>query len=394
MYKIRTLNNISQDGLNLLTNQYSLTEVDAEADGIILRSFNMHDMEFPSSVNIVARAGAGVNNIPVERYTEKGVVVVNTPGANANAVKELVVLGLLLTSRKVVEGINWVNSVQDDKDVCQLVEKEKSKFGGQELTGKRLGVIGLGAIGVMVSNIAISLGMEVYGYDPFISIDSAWGLSRKVKRISNIDQIMIECDYITLHVPLLEKTKNLMNKEKFALSKNGIRLLNFARSGLVNHADLKEAIENGQVHSYVTDFPECDLITMDNVITIPHLGASTYESEENCAKMAVSQTRDYLENGNIINSVNYPDCYMGTCVSNARVAINHKNVPNMVGQISNILAKQDINISDMINKSKGEYAYTLIDVDSNVNGNILAPIQAIEGVLRVRIVKNQLLGDK
>jgi len=393
MYKIRTLNNISQDGLDLLNNQYNLTEDDTQADGILLRSFNMHDMKLSPSVKIVARAGAGVNNIPVEQYAEDGVVVVNTPGANANAVKELVVLGLLLSSRKVVEGIKWVNSVQDDKDVCKLVEKEKSKFAGQELTGKKLGVIGLGAIGVMVSNIAISLGMEVYGYDPFISIDSAWGLSRKVKRISNIDQIMTECDYITLHVPLVEQTKNLMNKEKFALSKNGIRLLNFARGGLVNHTDLKEAIENGQVHTYVTDFPDCDLIAMDHVITIPHLGASTYESEENCAKMAVSQTRDYLENGNIINSVNYPDCYMGMCISNARVAINHKNVPNMVGQISNILAKQNINISDMINKSKGEYAYTLIDVDSDVNGNILEPIQAIEGVLRVRIVKNQL-GDQ
>ncbi len=394
MYKIRTLNNISQDGLDLLNNQYTLTEVDAQADGILLRSFNMHDMELPPSVKIVARAGAGVNNIPVEKFAEKGVVVVNTPGANANAVKELVVLGLLLTSRKVVEGINWVNSIQNDKDVCKLVEKEKSNFGGQELTGKRLGVVGLGAIGVMVSNIAVSLGMEVYGYDPFISIDSAWGLSRKVKRISNLDQIMIECDYITLHVPLVEQTKDLMDKEKFALSKNGIRLLNFARGGLVNHDDLKEAIENGQVHTYVTDFPECDLIAMDNVITIPHLGASTYESEENCAKMAVSQTREYLENGNIMNSVNYPDCYMGMCLSNARVAINHKNVPNMVGQISNILAKQNINISDMMNKSKGEYAYTLIDVDSDVNGNILEPIQAIEGVLRVRIVKNKLLGDQ
>lgn len=394
MYKIRTLNNISEDGLKLLNSQYSFTETDSEADGILLRSYKMHDMELSPSVKIVARAGAGVNNIPIDKYAEKGIVVVNTPGANANAVKELVVLGLLLTSRKVVEGIKWVRTVKDDKDVSKLVEKEKSKFAGQELTGKKLGVIGLGAIGVMVSNIAVSLGMEVYGYDPFISIESAWGLSCDVKRILNLDEIMTECDYITLHVPLIEQTKHMMNKEKFALSKNGIRLLNFARGGLVHHDDLKEAIESGQVHSYVTDFPDNDLLNMDNVISIPHLGASTYESEENCAKMAVSQTREYLENGNIINSVNYPDCYMGMCQSNARIAIAHKNVPNMLGQISSLLAKQNINISDMINKSKGEYAYTMIDVDSDVNGNISEPIKAIEGVLRVRVIKKQLMGDK
>ncbi|MPW27109.1 3-phosphoglycerate dehydrogenase [Alkalibaculum sp. M08DMB] len=387
MYKIRTLDNISQDGLKLLNSNYNITESDNDADGILLRSFKMHDMDLSPSVKIIARAGAGVNNIPIERYSEEGVVVCNTPGANANAVKELVVLGLLLSSRRVVEGIKWVRTVKDDKDVSKLVEKEKSKFAGQELTGKKLGVIGLGAIGVMVSNIAISLGMEVYGYDPFISIESAWGLSCDVQRVLNLDQIMTECDYITLHVPLIEQTKNLMNKEKFALSKNGIRLLNFARGGLVNHNDLKEAIQNGQVHSYVTDFPDCDLLNMDNVINIPHLGASTYESEENCAKMAVSQTRDYLENGNIINSVNYPDCFMGMSQSKGRIAINHKNIPNMLGQISSILANQNINIADMLNKSKGDYAYTLIDVDSDINGNVTEPIKAIEGVLRVRVIK-------
>lgn len=395
MYKIRTLNNISEDGLKLLSSkQYTYAKTDSEVDAILVRSHKMHDMELSPNVKIVARAGAGVNNIPFTKYAEQGIVVVNTPGANANAVKELVVLGLLLASRKVVEGIKWVRSVKDDEEVSQLVEKEKGKFAGQELTGKKLGVIGLGAIGVLVSNIAVSLGMEVYGYDPFISIESAWGLSSDVKRILHLDEIMTECDYVTLHVPLIEQTKNMMNLEKFNLSKNGVRLLNFARGGLVNLDDLEEAIKSGKVHSYITDFPDNQLLNMDNVISIPHLGASTAESEENCARMAVSQTREYLENGNIINSVNYPDCYMGMCQSKARIAINHRNIPNMLGQISGLLAKQNINIANMVNKSKGEYAYTLIDIDSDVNGGITEAIKAVEGVLRVRIIDNtKLVGD-
>ena len=392
MYKIRTLNNISDEGLALLNKDtYSFATVDEEADAMIVRSFKMHDMNLPEKVKIVARAGAGVNNIPVEKYAEQGVVVCNTPGANANAVKELVVLGLLLSSRKVIQGIKWVHDVNPEKvDVSKAVEKEKSKFAGQELTGKKLGVIGLGAIGVKVANIAISLGMEVYGYDPFVSIESAWGLSSEVNRILNIDEIMTECDYITLHVPLIEQTKNLMSAEKFTLSKNGIRLLNFARDGLVNIEDLKQSIKDGKILCYITDFPQNDLVNMENIISIPHLGASTHESEENCAKMAVSQTKEYLENGNIINSVNYPNCYMGLCQSYARIAIHHKNVPNMVGQISSILAKENLNISDMLNKSKGDYAYTLIDVDSEVSEQLINDLMAIQEVIRVRIIK----GDK
>ncbi|MFZ7131593.1 MAG: phosphoglycerate dehydrogenase [Eubacteriales bacterium] len=385
MYKIKTLNNISKEGLNLFNNKYTLIDGN-DADGILLRSYKMHDMVLDKNVKIIGRAGAGVNNIPVEEFAQQGIVVCNTPGANANAVKELVVLGLLLSSRKVVEGINWVNSVKGEKDVAKLVEKEKSKFAGQELTGKKLGVIGLGAIGVMVSNIAISLGLEVFGYDPFITVESAWGLSCDVKRALSLDQILGECDYITLHVPLIEQTKNMINKETLSLAKKGIILLNFARGGLVNHKDLQEGIIHGHVQYYVTDFPDEELLNMKNVINIPHLGASTYESEENCAKMAVHQLKEYLENGNIVNSVNYPDCYMGTCQSKGRIAINHKNIPNMVGQITSVLASQNINIADMINKSKGNFAYTLIDVDSPINGNLCEKIKEINGILKIRMV--------
>lgn len=385
MYKIKTLNNISKEGLNQFDDKYTITD-DNDADGIILRSFKMHDMELDNRVKIIGRAGAGVNNIPIERYAEKGVVVCNTPGANANAVKELVVLGLLLSSRKVVEGINWAKSVKDDSEVTKMIEKEKSKFAGQELFGKKLGVIGLGAIGVMVSNIAISLGMEVYGYDPFITIESAWGLSCEVKRTLNLDQLMSTCDYITVHVPLIDQTKNMINKEKLALAKKGIVLLNFARGGLVNTKDLKDAIDKNIVSCYVTDFPDGELLNMKNVIGIPHLGASTCESEENCAQMAVHQIKDYLENGNIVNSVNYPDCYMGTCQAKGRIGINHKNIPNMVSQITSSLAKNNINISDMLNKSKGNFAYTLIDVDSQIDDSVLEAIEQIDGVLKVRLI--------
>ncbi|NTW71131.1 MAG: phosphoglycerate dehydrogenase [Eubacteriaceae bacterium] len=388
MFKIKTLNNISQDGLNLLGDRYVITD-EEQVDGILLRSFKMHDMVLPESVKIVGRAGAGVNNIPIEEYAAKGVVVVNTPGANANAVKELVVLGLLLSSRRVVEGINWAQSVKGEKEVTKLIEKEKSKFAGQELTGKKIGVIGLGAIGVMVSNIALSLGMEVYGYDPFISVESAWGLSCDVKRALNLDEIVRDCDYITLHVPLIDQTKNMMNAERLKNAKPGLKLLNFARGALVSNADIKEAIKNGNVSCYVTDFPDEELLNMEGVISIPHLGASTFESEENCAKMAVHEIKEYLENGNIINSVNYPDCYMGGCSTIARLAINHTNVPNMVGQITGVLAAENINIADMLNKSKGSYAYTLIDIDSPTNDSISEKLSGISGVLKVRIIKNK-----
>lgn len=388
MYKIKTLNNISEEGLALFNNKYLVTE-EEDVDAILLRSYKMHDMELSDSVKIISRAGAGVNNIPVETFAEQGIVVSNTPGANANAVKELVILGLLLSSRKVVEGINWAQSIKNEKDVAKLVEKEKSKFAGQELSGKKIGVIGLGAIGVMVSNIAVSLGMEAWGYDPFITVESAWGLSYEVKRALSLDQIMSECDYITLHVPLIEQTKNMMNMEKFSQAKNGVILLNFARGGLVNNKDLEEAISKGNVKCYVTDFPDDDLLNMDNVISIPHLGASTCESEDNCAKMAVNQIKEYLENGNIVNSVNFPDCYMGISQSYTRIAINHKNVPNMVGQITSVLANQNINIADMLNKSRGNFAYTLIDVDSIIDESVEKIIEDINGVLKVRIISSK-----
>ncbi|MBF7097648.1 phosphoglycerate dehydrogenase [Alkalibacter mobilis] len=388
MYKIKTLNNISQEGLALLGGNYAVTTEDPSPDAILLRSFKMHDMELPESVKIIGRAGAGVNNIPIEEYAAKGVVVVNTPGANANAVKELVILGLLLSSRKVVSGINWAKSVKDDPEVEKLIEKEKSKFAGQELTGKKIGVIGLGAIGVLVANAALSMGMEVYGYDPFVSVESAWGLSCEVKRALSLDEIVLDCDYITLHVPLIDQTKNMINLERLQKAKPGLKLLNFARGALVNNEVVKEALDKGYLSCYVTDFPDQELLNMENVIGIPHLGASTAESEENCAKMAVRQLKEYLENGNIVNSVNYPDCYMGLCSTNARIGITHTNVPNMVGQITSILAKDNINIGDMLNKSKGGFAYTLLDVELHVTEDTVKRLESIEGILKVRVIKN------
>lgn len=389
MYKVRTLNNISQDGLSLLGGHYVVTTEDPQPDAILLRSFKMHDMELPESVKIIGRAGAGVNNIPIEEYAAKGVVVVNTPGANANAVKELVILGLLLSSRRVVSGINWAKSVKDDPDVEKLIEKEKARFAGQELTGKKIGVIGLGAIGVLVANAALSLGMEVYGYDPFVSVESAWGLSCDVRRALNLEEIFTDCDYISLHVPLIDQTKNLVNSQRLAKAKDGLRLLNFARGALVSNEDVKVALESGKLACYVTDFPDGELLNMDNVIGIPHLGASTAESEENCARMAVRQIKEFLENGNIVNSVNYPDCYMGVSSTPARIGITHKNIPNMVGQITSVMAKDNINIGDMLNKSKGAFAYTLLDVDSAVSQSILDELSSIDGILKVRVIKNE-----
>jgi D-3-phosphoglycerate dehydrogenase len=389
MYKVRTLNNISQDGLALLGGKYAVTTEDPSPDAILLRSFKMHDMELPESVKIIGRAGAGVNNIPIEEYASKGVVVVNTPGANANAVKELVILGMLLSSRKVVSGINWAKSEKDNPEVEKLIEKEKAKFAGQELTGKKIGVIGLGAIGVLVANAALSLGMEVLGYDPFVSVESAWGLSCDVKRALSLDEIILDCDYITLHVPLIDQTKNMINAERLKKAKPTLRLLNFARGALVSNEDIKMALDSGHLAYYITDFPDQELLNMDNVIGIPHLGASTAESEENCARMAVHEIKEYLENGNIVNSVNYPDCYMGMSSTPARIGITHKNIPNMVGQITSILAQDNINIGDMINKSKGNFAYTLLDVDSFVSESTTDRLSAIEGVLKVRLIKNE-----
>ncbi|HOA79777.1 MAG TPA: 3-phosphoglycerate dehydrogenase family protein, partial [Defluviitaleaceae bacterium] len=353
MYKIKTLNKISEEGLKYFdSNKYEISDDCLNPDGIIVRSAKMHDMEFPPSLKAIARAGAGVNNIPVDLCSEKGIVVFNTHGANANGVKELVLTGLLLSSRKVVDGINWAKTLKGKgSEVAKLVEKGKSQFAGPELKGKKLGIIGLGAIGVLVANTAKSLGMEVYGYDPYISIDAAWGLSRAVHRAVSMEEIISDSDYITIHVPLLEETKNMINKEKFSLMKKGVRLLNFSRGELVNNADLLEAIKEGIVASYVTDFPTDELLDVENVIAIPHLGASTPESEDNCAVMAVQQIMDYLENGNIKNSVNFPDCEM-TRTTNYRTVVAHKNIPGMVGKITTTIANDGVNIMDMMNKSK------------------------------------------
>ncbi len=380
MFKVHTLNKISNKGLNELGDAYEVQDALEGADAILVRSAKMHDLTLPESVLAIARAGAGVNNIPIDAYAEKGVVVFNTPGANANAVKELVLCGLLLSSRKVVDGINWAQGLTED--VAKAVEKGKSAFAGQEILGKKLGVIGLGAIGVMVANAAQALGMEVIGYDPYISVDAAWGLSREIKHATTLDEIYTQADYITVHVPLLESTKHMLNKEAFDKMKDGVRVLNFARDTLVENNDMKDALASGKVAVYVTDFPVEDVLGNDQIITIPHLGASTEESEDNCAVMAAKEIKAYLEEGNIINSVNYPACSMpwnGT----GRIAIAHKNIPAILGKITAVIADAGLNIQDMTNRSRGDYAYTLIDAE-NVSEDVLNAIKGIEQVIRVR----------
>ena len=386
MYKILTLNKISKNGLERLPkDSYEiLSECDAP-DGILLRSFNMHEMELPDTLKGVARAGAGVNNIPLDKCSEKGVVVFNTPGANANAVKELVIAGLLLSSRKIVDGINWVQSLKDEKDVAKLVEKGKSQFVGPELLGKKIGVVGLGAIGVLVANAANSLGMSVMGYDPFISVDAAWRLSRGVHKAPTLDAIIAECDFITLHVPLNDETKYMINEETIAKMKNGVRILNFSRAKLVNDDAIKAALAQGKVAVYVTDFPDEGLLGLGNVITIPHLGASTPESEDNCAQMAALQLKNYLEFGIIENSVNLPTCVM-PYVGRRRICVIHRNIPNVVGPLTTAVAKRGINIDNMLNKSKGDYAYTTIDIDDGDIEHVKEDLVRIEGVISVRII--------
>ena len=388
MYNIKTLNKISKKGLNLFDySRYAVDSSEDEADAIILRSFKMHDMEIPAGLKAVARAGAGTNNIPVGDYTEKGIVVFNTPGANANSVKELVLMSLFISSRKIVRGITWAESLtEDDGDIPKLVEKEKSNFSGSEIMGKTLGVIGLGAIGVMVANDAISLGMDVIGFDPYISIDAAWGLSREVKKADAIESLLSKCDYLTLHIPLNDSTKGFINDEKLAMMNKGVKILNFARGGLVDNAAIKRAISEGIVDRYVTDFPDKELLGIENVIPIPHLGASTPEAEENCAVMAVSQLMSFLETGNIKNSVNFPDCSMDMN-GETRIAVGNKNVPNMVGQISHVLAEAGLNIANMINRNKGGYAYNLIDIDGPVPGAVIETIEKIDGVIFTRIIE-------
>ncbi len=383
MYNIKTLNKISPIGMDKFGANYTCGDEVENPDAIILRSFNMHDMDIPKSVKAVARAGAGVNNIPLEKCSEAGIVVFNTPGANANAVKELVIAGLLMSSRKITDGIKWANTLQSEGDnVAKAVEKGKSQFVGPEVMGKKLGVIGLGAIGVMVCNAAQGLGMDVVGYDPYISVDAAWGLSRAVHKATSMKEIFEQCDYITIHVPLNDETKDTVNTETIATMKDGVRILNFARGGLVNSEAIIKAVNEGKVSCYVTDFPDKNMINKENIIAIPHLGASTPESEDNCAVMAVNELKEYLENGNIINSVNFPSCSMERSTG-VRICIIHKNIPNMIGQISKYFADKNVNIENMMNKGRGDYAYTIVDVDHDMGNDTID----FDGVISTRIIK-------
>ena len=387
MRTIHCINNISKCGTDLLTNEYTMTDSLDKAEGVLVRSASMHELTLPSGLLAIARAGAGVNNIPLDSCAEKGIVVFNTPGANANGVKELVLAGLFLASRDVVGSIGWCQGIKDDPNIAKTVEKGKKDFAGCEIKGKKLGVIGLGAIGAEVANAAAALGMEVYGYDPYISVNAAWMLSRDVKHITSADIIYEECDYITLHVPLIDATKEMINDETIAKMKDGVVVLNFARDLLVKDDAMAAALESGKVHKYVTDFPNPKSVNMKGAIAIPHLGASTEESEDNCAKMAVKELMDYLENGNIHNSVNFPNCDMGVCRMASRMAVFHKNIPNMIGQVTGTLAAAGVNISDMTNKSKGKFAYTLLDLENKVDSSVIEKLSAIDGICRVRVVK-------
>lgn len=387
MRNIYCFNAISKYGTDRLTADYALTDDLARAEGVLVRSAALHETEFGDSLLAIARAGAGVNNIPLDRCANEGIVVFNTPGANANGVKELVIAGLLLAARDVVGGIEWCKENTEDANIAKTVEKAKKAFAGYEIKGKKLGVIGLGAIGAEVANTAAALGMEVYGYDPYISINAAWALSRDVKHITSVDTIYQECDYITVHVPLLDSTRGMINGQTIGQMKDGVVVLNFARDLLVDDDAMAAALETGKVRRYVTDFPNPKSVAMKNVIAIPHLGASTEESEDNCAKMAVEELMDYLENGNIRNSVNYPNCDMGVCHAASRVAVLHLNVPNMIGQITGILASGNVNISDMTNKSRDKYAYTLLDLENPAEEDMVEKLKAIKGVLRVRVIK-------
>ena len=387
MYKYHCLNPISEVGLDQLDENYVVTGNAEEADAILVRSAKMHDMEFSKNLKAIARAGAGVNNIPLDRCADEGIVVFNTPGANANGVKELVIAGMLLAARDIIGGINWVQEYEEDGDIAKITEKKKKAFAGTELQGKKLGVIGLGAIGVRVANVAVHLGMDVYGYDPYVSVDAAWNLSRSIHHAKTVDELYKECDYITIHVPALEDTKGMIDKNAISLMKDGVVILNLARDVLVNQEDIVDALVSGKVRSYVTDFPTKEIVGVKNAIVIPHLGASTEESEDNCAKMAAAELRDFLENGNILHSVNYPDCNMGAKGDGERITILHKNIPNMLGQFTTLLAEKDMNIALMTNKSRKEYAYTMIDVDSEVSAELEEQISAVGGVLKVRVIR-------
>ena len=387
MYKYHCLNPISNVGLEYFPGKYENSESLEDSDVVLVRSANMHEMQLPKNVVAVARAGAGVNNIPLEDYAKEGVVVFNTPGANANGVKELVLAGMLLASRDIVGGIEWVAKEKDQEDIDKLAEKQKKQFAGCEISGKKLGIIGLGAIGVKVANAAVHLGMDVYGYDPFISVDAAWNLSRSIHHINDLNVIYKECDYITIHVPLLDSTKKMIGADEIAQMKDGVVLLNFARDLLVDEEALAEALKAGKVKKYVTDFANPLVASTPNTLVTPHLGASTEESEDNCAVMAVKELMDFVENGNIKHSVNYPDCNAGACVDVGRVTINHKNIPNMISQFTKALGDAGVNISNMTNKSKGDFAYTMIDVSTPISSEVTKALKNIQGVYRVRVIK-------
>ncbi len=387
MFQYYCMNPIAKVGLAQFRAGFEETKEITDAEGILVRSASMHEMELPDKLLAVARAGAGVNNIPLEKCAEKGIVVFNTPGANANGVKELVIAGMLLASRDVAGGIAWVKSQADNADIAKAVEKEKKRFAGTEIENKKLGIIGLGAIGVKVANVAKHLGMEVYGYDPYVSVDAAWNLSRDVRHVLNVDEIYEECDIITIHVPLLDSTKGMIGQEALEKMKDGVILLNFARDLLVDEKAVLAAIQSGRVRRYVTDFPNPTTAGQEGCIVIPHLGASTEESEDNCARMAVKEMMEYLENGNIKNSVNYPSCDMGVCDKAGRIAIFHKNITNMIAGFTTALGNSGINISDLTNKSRKDVAYTMIDVETPVTDEIIRSLEQINGVFRVRVVK-------
>ena len=387
MFQYTCLNPIAAVGLDNLTEDYTKTEDFAQADAVLVRSSAMHDMELSDKLCAIARAGAGVNNIPLDKCAEKGIVVFNTPGANANGVKELLISGMLLAARDIVGGIDWVKANADDENISKSMEKAKKNFAGSELKGKKLGVIGLGAIGVLVANAANRLGMDVYGVDPFLSVKNALTLSRDITVCKSYDELYKTCDYITVHVPYMPETKGLLNKAAFDQMKDGVVVLNFARDLLVNDDDMKEALESGKVAKYVTDFPNPAVVKMPNVIATPHLGASTEESEDNCAIMAVEEIRDFMENGNIRNSVNYPACDAGVCETKGRITVAHKNIPNMLTQFTNVFSSEGINIAHMTNKSRGDYSYCIFDIDSDSTETFAEKLSAIDGVLKVRIIK-------
>lgn len=387
MQYIHCLNNISKYGTDLLPDTYELTEEFDKSTGVLVRSAAMHDMEFPESLLAIARAGAGVNNIPLDRCAEEGIVVFNTPGANANAVKEIVICGLLLGSRGIVEGIEWCRENADDENIAKAAEKAKKAFAGREILGKKLGVIGLGAIGAQVANTAIDLGMDVYGYDPYVSVGAAWRMSSEVHHVTNLDDIFRECDYITIHVPAMEGTIGMVDAHACELMKDAAVFLNFSRDTLVDNAAMAAALESGKVHAYITDFAVPEVMRMNGAIVLPHLGASTAEAEDNCAIMAVRELVNYIENGNIVNSVNYPACDMGACPAGGhRVAVMHKNVPNTVSQITNAFGEEGVNIENLTNKSRGDFAYTLLDIDQEAPEAAIAKLNSIDDIRRVRVV--------